>query len=122
MEDLADNSKKDKKTAKCKPRGKSFPQGISGNPGGRPKKTPEKRAAEHEADQALVMLQNALPAAAAKVIKILDDPEASAQVKVRILELMLDRTYGKAFQSVKVEEESTNVTGVVLMPQRGDHD
>jgi len=119
---LAENSENNENNSRKKATGRPFEKGKSGNPGGRPKKTVERIEADQKADDALNMLKNALPEATQKVLALLDDPNTQPNVRVKILELMLDRTYGKAFQSMQIDAGEKSTCGIVFMPKRGDHD
>ena len=72
-----------------------FQPGRSGNPSGRPKRTPEEK-------DALEAIRKLAPGAAEKLKALLNSTRTPAAVKVRVCELILDRTYGKPDSSVKV--------------------
>lgn len=76
---------------------KSFPKGVSGNPNGRPKKLPEldKLLAEVLGEE-----KDGITAAAALLRKL---RAMAAQGNIRAIELLLDRAYGKAKQTVDME-------------------
>lgn len=80
------------KSAKCKPRGKPFPKGVSGNPSGR-KPIPQefKELAE----------QYSLPALK-KAIEIIQDDDTRTADKLRAIEIILDRGIGKPIQTVDI--------------------
>lgn len=80
-----------------------FLPGQSPNPGGRPKKS------EEEA-QALEMIRVATPEAVGILLKLLKaESGVSALTKVKIIEMMLDRTFGKPDTAVKVTTEQQTV-------------
>lgn len=91
-----------------------FVKGKSGNPGGRPKKTQAER-------DALEMIRKMAPEAVIKMKEMLDDPDTPAAVKAKICTEILDRTYGKAFQSIDVSGIDRTVTVKIGdMDQYGD--
>lgn len=69
-----------------------FKPGSSGNPGGRPKHTPEQR----DALEAVKSLAPDAVEAMARLLKAEDTPPA---LQVRIAEIVLDRAYGKPKQN-----------------------
>lgn len=80
-------------------RGRPFAPGTSGNPGGRPKRTPEQR-------DALEAIRNLSPIAADVMREILLSARSSEAAKIRVCELILDRTYGKASTQVSISTGS----------------
>jgi Family of unknown function (DUF5681) len=70
-----------------------FSPGHSGNPAGRPKVTPEEMA--H-----LDSIKALTGKAVAAVESVLDNPEASDEVKVKAASLVFDRTFGKPRQEI----------------------
>jgi hypothetical protein len=93
-----------KKTAKKK-RGRPWQPGQSGNPSGRPKKTPEQREIEELARTWSKRAMNRLGKIATKG----EDKDA-----VRACEAILDRGFGRARQQVDVGV--TMPSGVVILP------
>ena len=81
-----------------------FQPGQSGNPDshGSVKKTPEQL-------DALMEIRSMAPLAVSKLKSMLDSDKTPAAVKVKICEIILDRTYGKPEASVRV----TNVQETV---------
>ena len=79
-----------------------FQPGQSGNPSGRPKRTQEEK-------DALAAIKALAPDAVAKLQSLLESKKVSPAVKVRIAELILDRTYGKAETAVKVTSVAETV-------------
>ena len=79
-----------------------FQPGVSGNPSGRPKRTQEEK-------DALQAIRDLAPDAVEKLKALLNSTRASPAVKVRIIELILDRTYGKAESAVKVTSVAETV-------------
>ncbi len=76
-----------------------FKPGISGNPSGRPKRTPDEI-------KAMNAIRKLAPAAARKMKEMLMDPRTPAAVRVKICEIILDRTFGKAPASVNINTPS----------------
>jgi hypothetical protein len=70
-----------------------FAPGHSGNPNGRPKVTPEEMA--H-----LDSIKALTAKAVAAVESVLDNPDASDEVKVKAASLVFDRTFGKPRQEI----------------------
>jgi hypothetical protein len=90
---LTENSKK-QQTSKKRPRGRSFKPGQTGNPGGRPKLTPELielRALAREHTRAAVEA----------IIAVMGDSSAPASARVSAASEVLDRGWGRATQSVE---------------------
>ena len=72
-----------------------FKPGSSGNPGGRPKHTPEQR-------DALDAIKSLTPEAVETMARLLLAKDTPSALKVRIAEIVLDRAYGKPKQSADV--------------------
>ena len=72
-----------------------FQPGQSGNPSGRPKRSKEEK-------DALESIKALAPEAAEKLRALLNSGKTSAATKVKICELILDRTYGKSESAVKL--------------------
>ena len=75
----------------------SFKPGRSGNPGGRPRRTQEER-------DALAKIRELAPRAAEVLEEMLDNDATPAPTRIKAVELILDRTYGKPDMAVKVED------------------
>ena len=73
-------------TTKAKPRGRPFPKGVSGNPGGRPKTIPEVKE----------ILKAGSPDAARTLVELLNSEKDS--IRLAAAQDILDRTQGKAIQ------------------------
>lgn len=67
----------------------SFKPGQSGNPNGRPKQTQEQK-------DALAMMKGLAPVAVEWLQKILTDSKTKPETRLRAIEMVLDRVYGKA--------------------------
>jgi len=81
-------------------RGRPFEKGKSGNPAGRPKQTQEEK-------DALAMIRALAPEAAECLKNILHDKSARADTKLRAVEIILERTYGKP-NTVDINIENRN--------------
>ncbi len=79
-----------------------FLAGQSPNPGGRPKKTEEEKDALEE-------IRKLAPGVADKMAEMLSSPRVPAIAKVRILEIILERTYGKPETSLKLTSAQQSV-------------
>ena len=97
-----------------------FKPGQSGNPGGRPKKTDEEKDALEE-------IRKLAPGVAAKMSELLNAPKVPAIAKVRILEIILERTYGKPETALKlttaqqsVEAAQARIAAIVSHIRIGD--
>ena len=77
--------------------GKFLP-GSSGNPSGKQKPTWEER-------EALEEIKKLAPGVADRMKKLLDSEKTPANVKVRILEVILERTYGKPEAAIKLKAD-----------------
>ena len=82
-------------------RGQYLP-GQSGNPSGHPKRTWEQQ-------EALEEIRNLAPTAAKKLKTMLEDKQVPAVVKVRLIEIILERTFGKPEAAVKLTTVSQSV-------------
>ena len=79
-----------------------FKPGQSGNPAGRPKKTKEEEVL-------LDRLKNLTPMALEQMEKMLKSERVAALAKVRIIEIILERTFGKVESNVKVTNTQESV-------------
>ena len=75
-----------------------FLPGSSGNPSGKQKPTWEER-------EALEEIKKLAPGVAGRMTALLDDENTPANVKVRIMEIILERTYGKPEAAIKLKAE-----------------
>jgi hypothetical protein len=98
-----------------KPRGKPFPKGCSGNPGGKLKNPKAIRDRQVMADvKELSRLEG--PEAVRQLAAIMKDERAPHAARVSAANSLLDRGYGRPAQSVDV---TANVSpGAVLAPER----
>ncbi len=76
-----------------------FLPGKSPNPGGRPKQTEEEK-------DALMEIRKLAPGVAEKMTELLNNPRVPAIAKVRILEIILERTYGKPETAIKLNSDA----------------
>ncbi len=73
-----------------------FQKGVSGNPGGRPKRTPAEQ-------KAIDMMKEATPDMVELVLSIANDEHASFYAKLQAAELILNRSMGKPETYLRVE-------------------
>lgn len=76
-----------------------FLPGKSPNPGGRPKQTDEEKDALEE-------IRKLAPGVADKMAEMLAAPRVPAIAKVRIMEIILERTYGKPETAIRLNGEA----------------
>ena len=76
-----------------------FLPGKSPNPGGRPRQTEEEKDALEE-------IRKLAPGVAEKMKEMLDNARVPAIAKVRILEIILERTYGKPETAIRLNSEA----------------
>lgn len=79
----------------------SFRKGQSGNPKGRPPQTQEQK-------DALAEIRKLAPRAAEVLEEMLNSDATPAPTRIKAVELILDRTYGKPDMAVKVEDPKTD--------------
>ena len=79
-----------------------FKPGQSGNPAGRPKKSDEEK-------EALEKIKALAPDVARIMKEMLASPRVAAVAKVRILEIILERTYGKPENSIRLMNAQQSV-------------
>lgn len=91
---LAGNNEK---TTRKGNNGNGFKPGQSGNPKGRPKNTPEQK-------DALQAIRDLAPHAARELENILNAEDSSYAVKLKAIDMILERTYGKAEAVVNVND------------------
>ena len=85
----------------ARPRGRPFPKGVSGNPGGRPAHGPDRR--KIEADARLLARCHGVEAVE-KLYAIMKDPSASHMAQIIAANSLLDRGWGRPQVSVGVYE------------------
>ena len=73
-----------------------FMKGVSGNPGGRPKRTAEEK-------EALEQIKELAPKAVVELEKILNSDKASFYAKLQAIDIVLNRTYGRPETALKLE-------------------
>jgi hypothetical protein len=80
-------------------RGRPFQKGQSGNPSGRPNQTQEQK-------DALAMIKDMAPLAVEWLHNILMDARTKPETRLRAIEMVLDRAYGKPI----MQEASSDIT------------
>lgn len=89
------------KTERKVPRS-AFKPGQSGNPGGRPKRTKEEK-------DALQMIRALCPLAAEKLREIIENPDVKVSDQLRAIEIIFERTYGRAYATETGDNEPVKV-------------
>ena len=84
-------------------RSTSFKTGISGNPGGRPKRPATIAARRIEAD-AKALARQCAPEAVSSLKTIMIDAKAPPAARISAATAILDRGYGKARQEVEIRK------------------
>ena len=84
---------------RARPRGRPFPKGVSGNPGGRPAQGPDGR--KIEADARLLARSHAVEAVE-NLVAIMNDPSASHMPRIIAANAILDRGWGRPPQALQV--------------------
>ena len=97
-----------------------FVKGVSGNPGGRPKRTPEEQ-------EAIEMMKKATPEMVELVLSIAKSEKASFYTKLQAAELILNRSMGKPETYLRVENgemsrEEATASLMALFDAVGDED
>lgn len=102
---LAQNSE-EQQPRKGKPRGRPWPKGVSGNPGGRP------REVGHVRELARQHTETAIKT----LVEIATDPGQPGRARVAAAEALLNRAWGKPPQALDVE---ANIRGPVISQEVG---
>jgi hypothetical protein len=85
----------------ARPRGRPFPKGVSGNPGGRPAQGPDRR--KIEADARLLARSHGV-GAVENLVAIMNDQAAPHMARIIAANAILDRGWGRPPVSVEVYE------------------
>lgn len=83
-------------------RGRPFEKGKSGNPRGRPKQTQEQK-------DALAMIRDLAPEAAERLREIIRDNNIRVEARLKAIEIILERTYGRAYANEVSNAEPVRV-------------
>lgn len=83
-------------------RGRPFEKGKSGNPRGRPKQTQEQK-------DALAMIRDLAPEAVERLREIIRDNNVRVEARLKAIEIILERTYGRAYANEVSNSEPVKV-------------
>lgn len=103
MSNAKEDAENSKKTAK--PRGKPFQKGVTGNPGGRPKRTAE------ELDL-IAACKGITPAALAVIESIMMEGE-NERNRLAAAQAIIERGYGKATQPIEADVRGNLVVEIM---------
>ena len=84
---------------RARPRGRPFPKGVSGNPGGRPARGPDRR--KIEADARLLARSHGVEAVE-NLVAIMNDEAAPHMARIIAANAILDRGWGRPPISVEM--------------------
>lgn len=90
------------KTGKKKATSGSFKPGQSGNPKGRPKQTPQQK-------EALQAIRELAGTAAHELKKMLEDEKTPPAQRVKVIEMILERAYGRPEAKVEVSAPDNGI-------------
>jgi len=79
-----------------------FPKGVSGNPGGRPKRSKEEQELWNN-------VRSLGPLTYASMVSILENPRAQAMAKVKLIEIILSYIIGKPRTEIKLDITQENI-------------
>lgn len=105
---MAGNSEKT-----VKKRGRPFEKGQSGNPSGRPKRTPEEQ-------DALATIRTLAPEAVETLRQIMQDKKSPPSARIKCADIVLERTYGKPDVSVNVSTGDFSALDEAFAAMDGD--
>lgn len=95
----------------------SFKPGQSGNPSGRPKQTQEQK-------DALQAIRELAPTAAEKLREIIENPATEPRDRLRAIDMVLERTYGKADAHIELTQPDFTALheAFAALQERAAHD
>jgi len=93
LETVAQNSEEQLRPKKGKPRGRPWPKGVSGNPGGRPKEVGHVRELARQHTETAIRT----------LVEIATDPGQPGRARVAAAEAILDRAWGRPPQALEVD-------------------
>ena len=91
----------------------AFKPGQSGNPNGRPKQTPEQK-------DALEQIRSLAPEAVMRLRELISKPDTKGETVIRAIEIVLERTYGKAAAKIAVTSGSLEALNAAFEAMKAD--